>query len=454
MSNLNNGQQCLANLQKAIALLLALSLYVLIGLNDTFWTPFLPNELANKGISKTLIGVIVSGSDGVGFLAGVYFMFFFKNIGQRKFLLCFGDFIIAIGCLLFGQLDKAVSGTPYVVMCFLTRACMGCGITLIWCSGAPLLIAMFPKWTGSICSWIAAAISIGIISGAPLGSYLYAKGGFTLPFWVVGSLQVVIPVLCYVGIPDQDRNHTSNNRQTVFEPTCKSAAKFLCNSGVLCLSVAATFAASSLGFFSVSFSPHLEAVYGIGSADAGRYYLPFTISRAVSAPFVGFLVDKGFSGVIFTFCGCLLTATGFFFIYLGQFVHVFDSFIALEVIIAIIGVSSTAAFIPLIPLLRKIYPLSEDMTLEMVDNYAAIMYSHCFALGLALGESVIAGVILDNYGFYPSCFSITVICTITGAVGVVYLLRRQFLFTRIQQPQYEMLEDDPMLDCDVPMIGA
>ena len=452
----------LSSSRKIIALCLSLTLYVLIGLNDTFWTPFLPSELSDRGVSKSVIGIIVSASDAAGFISGVYFMFFFKNIQQRKFLLCFGDFIIGIACLLFCQLHKAASGTVYVLMCIATRSAMGCGITLIWCSGAPLLIAMFPKSTGSICSWISGAISIGIISGAPLGSLLYASGGYALPFYVVGGLQIVLPVLFFIGIPDQKE---ALSKSAEFSPTCKTALKFLSNSGVIFISIAATFAASSLGLLAVAFSPYLEARYSIGSTKAGSYYLPFTILRAVSAPLIGYMIDKGFAGVIFTFMGCLLTGVGFFIIYISQYFSNFlGSLAVLEIVIAIIGLSSTSAFIPLIPLLRKIYPVGPSMTLEMVDNYAAIMYSHCFALGLAIGESVIAGIILDKLGFYSSCMSMTIVCTITGLIGVAYLYNRQLLFSRIEQPQYDVQvinesyedieNDNDDYDDDVPMISS
>ena len=69
----------------------------------------------------------------------------------------------------------------------------------------------------------------------------------------------------------------------------------------------------------------------------------------------------------------------------------------------------------------------------MVDNYAAIMYSHCFALGLAFGEIVIAGFIWDSFGFYSSCMSITVLCTICGGAGAVHLYRHEDVSSNTQQ---------------------
>ncbi|XP_063718125.1 MFS-type transporter SLC18B1-like [Symsagittifera roscoffensis] len=426
-----SGHERLSNIRKVFVLLLGLSLYVLIGLNDTFWTPFVPSELAKRGVSKTMIGIIVSASDFAGLVTTVYFMFFFANIEKRKFLFCFGEVIVAIGCMLFGQLDKAASGTWFVIMCIITRFAKGSGITLIWCSGAPLLIAMFPKWTGSICSWISLAMAIGIIIGAPFGSWIYSLGGYSLPFWIVGGAQLVFPVLCYIGIPQPN----SQDDNESFTPSVRTAMQFLTNGGVICLSIAATFAASSLGFFGVAFSPHLNDAYEITSTEAGNYFLPFTILRAVSAPIIGILVDKGFASIIFTFCGCLLTSLGFFVIFISQQAnHFLGSLGMLEFVIAVIGISSTAAFIPLIPLLRKIYPLTEGYTAVMVDNYAAVMYGLCFEVGLIIGEGVVGGIILQHFGFYTACLAITLICALTGSIGIIYLIKKRLLF-RVESSQ-------------------
>ena len=325
----------LPSLQTVVAVFLFLSLYVLIGINDTFWAPFLPSELSNRAASKTTIGIIVSASDAAGFLSGVYFMFFFKNIERRKFLFCFGDFIIGFACFLFCHLDKVATGTVYFLLCIATRSAKGCGITLMWCTGAPLLIQMFPKRTGSVCSWISAAISIGIVLGAPIGSFLYSTGGFKLPFSVIGVLQVLTSVLVYIAIPG---GQEASREEKEFIATCKNALKFLSYEGVLLISLGATFAASSLGFLSVTFSSHLAAQYDIGSAQAGIYYLPFTLTRAVNAPVIGHIVDKGYARFIFAYMGCLLTAASFFLVYISQyFSGFFGSLVFLEIQLSIIG---------------------------------------------------------------------------------------------------------------------
>ena len=89
----------------------------------------------------------------------------------------------------------------------------------------------------------------------------------------------MFPILVYICIKDKsDGSVIEAEQNEQFTPSIKKAGKFLIHGGVLLISISATFAASSLGFFAVSFSPHLQKVYDINSEEAGKFYLPFTIS--------------------------------------------------------------------------------------------------------------------------------------------------------------------------------
>ena len=53
-------------------------------------------------------------------------------------------------------------------------------------------------------AWTEMAFGIGACFGPPLGSLLYEIGGFSLPFWMVGSLAIIQTLTLFYAIPTWD----------------------------------------------------------------------------------------------------------------------------------------------------------------------------------------------------------------------------------------------------------
>ena len=59
---------------KPLAFVCGLSLYFGWGIQETFWTPFLPSEFARLGISQTSIGVVSCATDATSVITCVVLM--------------------------------------------------------------------------------------------------------------------------------------------------------------------------------------------------------------------------------------------------------------------------------------------------------------------------------------------------------------------------------------------
>ena len=70
-----------------------------------------------------------------------------------------------------------------------------------WNAGMTILRATYPNIKNTMMAWTEMAFGIGACFGPPLGSLLYEIGGFSLPFWMVGSLALVQTLTLFYAIP-------------------------------------------------------------------------------------------------------------------------------------------------------------------------------------------------------------------------------------------------------------
>ncbi|XP_075242439.1 MFS-type transporter SLC18B1-like [Convolutriloba macropyga] len=427
-----------------LGFILGLTIFAAMGLSEVFWAPYLATELESDGVSPVDVGVIVSGYDLSGLLSSIYFMFCFKNIRKRKLLLCMGGVILGSGCILFGQLTIFGSETILVILSVLTRAIMGSGMSIIWCTGVPLLISMFPQKPGMVCSSITLATGIGHVLGGPVGSLFLRIGGFSLPFWVAGGLLVTLAIICYVCMPVIEEFENSNRFSLL---SARTAQKFITNCDVCVIFIAALFIFAPVGFLSVGFGPHLKDAYNINSSQAGNYALPFTAIGALSNPISGYLSDKGFSPAVFTFLGCCLSTIGPLLIGVSQNLTNFMATLpAFEIYQCMTSFGSIATRATFIPLLRSIYCKHADQNFEVIDNYASIMCTLCYSFGIIFGQCFIGGFILERYGFYNCNYIMGSLCGISGLLAAVILVKEKLLFTRF--PPMSIYQSRFILDAD------
>ena len=345
---------------------------------------------------------------------------------SNKFYFCLGSLVISISNLIFGQLIKIFNADDaFIVAGVLARVLQGVGSSLFWCSGSPMLVTMYPNWTGKLMSCISFSLGTGIILGAPIGGFLYSKGGYILPFTFFGLVQFLLTVLCYIGFPTSSNQYLNDQQSDTFSVASLSRkgsfVRFLTTKGVPGVVITSALIASTFGFLFASFADYLRDEFGTNSSEAGAFFLAFTVSRVAFVPFFGILSDKGYSILIFSF-GNFLYIIGFTLLGVSNRITLLHNWFSVEFMIALLGISTTAAFVPFVPIMQSIFIDKSQTDRVCFNNIAAIMYTVCLGLGSMFGSFLISGALNDLVGFETTCFFQSLSCLVTGSVAIYQLV--------------------------------
>ena len=480
------------------SLLFGLSLIVFVGIIATAWCPLLPNEFSDRGNSESTTGLVIASDEVANILSSVLFMRI-QNVKHRRYSFCIGACSLGILYMIFGQLMFIRSNTVFVILSIVVRISMGVAISSCFCSGSSLFLSMFTEDAGKIFSFISMSLSVGFILGAPIGSILYGIGGFSLPFLLVGSCQVILSIITFFILPTDHEKLKDAEKNTVLyselekqpsDRTCSlpqskhinlsydlydekqpliqthllpqtknsnlssdwkddtehstntdslsrskisekvTAFQFLTNPGVISLSLAVTITASTIGFFFVGLGPLFLAEFQIPSEKNGLYFLPFTITRALSAPVLGYITDLGYGNLCLTLFGCALSAVSLTILGVTGFAYWLNNIVCIEILLAIIGIGSNGATVPFVKLIRKVFQnQSGNVDWEVLDSHMAAMYNICTGCGFIIGESIIGGFVLQYCGFYYTCLINASLCAVTGIISVLYLMKHNLMLT-------------------------
>ena len=319
----------------------------------------------------------------------------------------------------------------------IARLAWGCGYSIIWATAPPLLMSLFLKYPGLVCSWVNMSLCLGAVFGAPSGGLLYSKGGYTFPFWVVGLAQLFISLICFLGIPKNAGSQIFDTSNVVLG--LKSVRALLTNSGVLSICCTLTFVCSIMGFISLELAPHLTNKYKIDIAETGKYFLAFTVASTLSSAVLGVLIDRGSAGVIFCFPGFMLIALSMFSISrLGSVSNQSISLIIFEILIAMSGIGVYSVTNSSIPILRRLVSSHEDIPIVLIDTYATLTYTLCTGVGVSLGQILVGGLICGRFGFENGCLAIAIASAMSGAVTMVTLTKKGILFGTQNHLVYEL----------------
>ena len=84
-------------------------------------------------------------------------------------------------------------------MAFAAQVCGGMGAGAISTTIIAVLTSLYPEQREDIMGYFEAAVGLGFLMGPLIGAGLYALGGYTLPFFGLGCLYVLLmPIIIYV----------------------------------------------------------------------------------------------------------------------------------------------------------------------------------------------------------------------------------------------------------------
>ena len=87
----------------------------------------------------------------------------------------------------------------FLSVAFAAQVCGGMGAGLNSTASLAVLTSHYPEQREDIMGYFEAAVGLGFMMGLLIGAGLYALGGYTLPFFGLGCLFVLMmPIIIYV----------------------------------------------------------------------------------------------------------------------------------------------------------------------------------------------------------------------------------------------------------------
>lgn len=163
--------------------------------------PFFPREAEEKGATPTQYGLVFGVFELTIIVASPICSKLLSHVSPN-FLISSGLFFCGTTTILFGLLDRAPSGTPFIVLAFTIRIMEGLGSASFMTAANSVCAGEFRDQVATTLSILHSFFGVGLIVGPTLGGGLYQVGGFALPFAVLGSLLLLSIVKVFFLLPE------------------------------------------------------------------------------------------------------------------------------------------------------------------------------------------------------------------------------------------------------------
>ena len=413
--------------------------------------PFFPTEALKKGSTVLMVGATIGAFDVSGIFTSFSPIIFGSKNSDQLFL--FGAALRGLTTLFFGFTIYVANIKAYNAACIVLRFAQGVGCFLVWANGMPFLVSIDPRRAAMISGSIEAVDALGSVVGPPLGSLMYAKGGFMLPFLVVGSLTVVFSCIGFITLKNPG-NEISNSIPTEshesFHDTCdpsqpilseklattKTFKDFISNPNVIISLLPYFIASTLLGYLVVSLAPYLGENFAIYGDKVGYYIMINAIAIAVACAITGKLTELGF-GAFLHLLSPFVAAISFFAMFLPE---QFPNLVTLDYFLPFLAVFGVCFAVPTVAVLlicEKVAFTQNFTEMNQTKQYVATLWSLTFASGRLFGSFVIGGVVLSKCGFYwtnlvISGISLMTAIVVTVSLAKLKLLRKTFYDQQIQ----------------------
>ncbi|KAG8184733.1 hypothetical protein JTE90_019335 [Oedothorax gibbosus] len=301
-------------------MLILLSLWTGIFCNYACYSiiaPFFPQLARKKGLS----------AEQYSFVFGMYSLsqiIFSVLVGRSltkigaKFIVVAGLFMTGGSTILFGCLERSPGGAMFFWLCMAVRAVEGAGFAAYLTSSLAVVVRTFPANPGYYVGLTETIVTIAMISGPPLGSFLYTIGGYSCPFVSFGGVIMAMSIVSYFLITEEksDAEKLVNSNSLTLREVLR-ILKLPAGAMVL-VSVTANVTADS--FILISLSEHL-AQFNLTPMVVGSIYLCLFLSYGLSSPLSGRIADKMGGEFLLQSGGCLIMTVAFCLIGPGSFLN-------------------------------------------------------------------------------------------------------------------------------------
>lgn len=267
--------------------------------------PFFPQEAELKGATPTEYGLvfgvyelaIIVMSPVVGKLVGR---------SQPKLWIQIGLVLTGMMTVLFGFLDRAPYGAWFITLAFVIRILEGIGAASFTTPSYTATAEEFPHDQATILSFLETSFGLGLICGPTLGGWLYEVGGYTLPFFALGSALIFGAILNFAVCFGQSAFiHDPKERQAGY-------LKILLSPGIMLDALCVVTSLTFIGYNAATLEPHLRQFH-LTVMTVGSIFIITGTIYALTTPLWGRLC-KSFDTRILCLVGCIMCLIGFMII--------------------------------------------------------------------------------------------------------------------------------------------
>ncbi|MED6244163.1 hypothetical protein ATANTOWER_027332 [Ataeniobius toweri] len=395
--------------------------------------PFFPNEAVKKGASQTVIGLIFGSYALCNLIGSMVMGKYIVQIGA-KFMLTAGLFVSAVCTILFGLLDRAPAGAPFISLCFIVRSVDAVGFAAAMTSTFAMTAKIFPDNVATVLGGLEIFTGLGLILGPPVGGWFYHSFGYEVPFMLLGCLLLVmVPFNIYV-LPYIEA-----------EPSKDSFFRLLLHGKVILICFVTVTLSSGLGFIDATLSLFAMKTFNLSSGYVGLIMIGLSLPYCLASPLIGYFTDKyPVTRIGFTVTGGVITAVCFFLLGPAPFFHIPSQLWLTVLMLTLIGFSLGMTAIPTFP---EIIACAHEQgfeeglsTLGMVSG----LFGAFWSTGMFCGP-IVGGLITQGLNFEWAA-------TVQGATGLLAALlllayslcqkRKQ----RVQENNQQADENSPLLN--------
>ncbi|XP_060517981.1 MFS-type transporter SLC18B1-like [Cylas formicarius] len=352
--------------------------------------PFFPKKAAEKGLSETTSGFVFSFYALVMFVSSPVFGKILPRVGA-KFLFLVGIFVAGACNLIFGLLDYIQNYTLFTIFCLLIRGFEALGSSAFSTASYVFVVNTFPNNIGAVIGILETFVGLGMSTGPVLGGFLYALGGFSLPFFALGIIMVAIVPLNMWLLPSVQDFDTVTSRKT-------SMLKLLKVPAVLVTGTAVVVVSSTWAFLDPTLEPHLRQ-FQLTSAKIGLIFLLFSGLYGISSPAWGWLADKLNNHWSMMVVGMFMSTVGLLLLGPCPFIPSFPSSLWLNLVaLSILGISVALALMPTFQ--SVLNSAINGGCSDSIATYSVVagIWSCMYSLGEVIGPAL-GGFLLQYYGF-------------------------------------------------------
>ena len=255
------------------------------GVSTSLLSSFYPMISLAKDVSELCSGVVLVSvlvtTVIFTLLAGKYVMV----LGTKNTLIC-GFINVALGNISFGFLTHIQNKNIFTIISFLICVLIFMGVSAIGISSVSIAEKHISQaHTGKAVSVILSLFGIGTLLGPSLGGVLYYHEGFSLTFWIIGGLMILLSVILVFYLVQDDTEHQDDliyvSWYGIFKYPCIMANLF-----------ALSFASMGCSWYSNTLDQFLLTKYNLPSSQTGLIFKLFTLCYSIFAPIFGVIADS------------------------------------------------------------------------------------------------------------------------------------------------------------------